>query len=273
MLTNLVLHNDYLYCAGREYHSPPIASRNPIERLGCIKASHPPAVPPHQILLPPPSWALALNPCNSQLFTFIYDRSPLHATELHDSVAGPCACSPRHFRPRPGPPQPTIPTDCPPRRLLVHWHLRRNGAHRGGLRLGRLGNVDTGRCLVCVVASLVDWLRPAWILDFLIFSSAALPSMPNGDHIAFNKYKSDWLSANVRSGQRTNRGQGSDTPGCQLDHVSVIIYHNGAAICRRIAWGLKQEQCGHPLPFLSWESLIMIINVPGHAIHATSMEG
>lgn len=258
ILTNLVLYNDYLYCAWRECPSPTFARRNPSKRLGCIKTSHPPTIPPHQILLPSSPWALTLDPCHPQLFTFILDRSPLHATQLRDPATRACACSPRHFWPRPGPPQPSIPANRPPRRLLVHRNLRRNGTHRGGLRLGCLGNVDTGCSVVCVVACLVDWQCPAWILDLLINSSPTLFYTPNGDHIEFNKYKSDWLSANLRPGQRTTRDRdliprAVSSAMCRWSYYLHISYRGDHTwACSRIAWGPETRTIWPPstLPFL-----------------------
>lgn len=122
-LTKLVLHHDYIRCTWRGYHSPVISRRNPVKWSGSIKATHPPTIPPYQIILPPPPRPLPLNPCHPQLLSFIHDWSALHATQLHDPSAGGCACPSCYLRSRLGPSQSSLPADCPPRRLLVHRRL------------------------------------------------------------------------------------------------------------------------------------------------------
>lgn len=171
VLTNkpAVLHTSNIRLHPSKHPPPHLPLRPPHPPHLHLHQHKPPPIPPHQVLLPPPPRPLPLHPRHPQLLPIIHHRPPLHPPHLHPPHPQnhPCALPLPPNPNRPHPAKPALPACRPARRLRVFRHVGRDSPHAGCVRVGRVGHVDAGCCLVRLVAGLVEWGGFAGVFVFL----------------------------------------------------------------------------------------------------------
>lgn len=117
------------------------------------------AIPPDQIILPPPLGPFPLRPRHHQLLPIIHDRPPLHPAQLHRPYQPGIYIPSNQIRihhDRLSRDEPAFSPSSLHSYVLVYGRSCICCSHASSLRMGCVGNVDAGRCLVCLVACLVD---------------------------------------------------------------------------------------------------------------------
>ena len=166
----LVLHDRYIRFRCCRHYAATIPSGLAIQWAGHLEAHYPPAISFDQVIRPTATRPITIHPGNPQLFSLLHDRLALCTTQL-------CRSSPRfsclaiwNFQHRTHTTQPSFPSNRSSRRVLVYWHFSGNHSHPSGLRLGCMGHVDSGRGVVCMVASMADWMRATGFIYLLIYN-------------------------------------------------------------------------------------------------------
>lgn len=165
----IALHNSNLHHHRRRSIPPTNPRRLPLDRTRPLQPNHPPAIPPRQILRPPPSRPLTIHPRNPQLLPILHDRPPLCASDFrHPSPNSPSSCTNHYHRSGLGGPQSSFAAARFARCLLVYGCVGGVCFDAGCIRVGCLGDVDAGCGLVCLVAGLVDWVYSIGVVYVLI---------------------------------------------------------------------------------------------------------
>lgn len=153
------------------YHQlrPPICSRIYAKARPNLRAN-PPAISPHQVLLAPPSRPLPVGSRDLELLPLLHGRSALRAAELHRWDPEPLPG--RQGQQNLAPPwlddrQQDLPDRGVLLRVQVRGGARIDGPDAGRVRVGRVGDVDAGGGLVCLVAGVAQWVFAAGVFVIL----------------------------------------------------------------------------------------------------------
>jgi hypothetical protein len=166
MLT--VLHRCYLYLRRCRRCPPFDPGRTTFERPRDLKANRSPTIPSDQVIRAAPAWSFPLDPRYSQFLPLFHDWPPMRPSKLCYSHSRPRNCSILCLSFGSRAPQCSVPTCRSHWRLLVYRCAYRDCIDPSCVRMGCMGHVDASGSLVCVVAGLVDWMRPIGILYVLI---------------------------------------------------------------------------------------------------------
>lgn len=166
----LVLHDRHIRVRSRGYHAATISSGLALQRTGSLEAHYPPTISFDQVVRSPATRHVTIRPGNAKFLSLLHDRLALRTTQL-------CRPSPRfscfaiwNFQPRTRTTESSFPANSSSGRVLVYWYFCGDYSNPGCLRLGCMGHVDSGRCVVCMVASMADWMRATGFIYLLIYN-------------------------------------------------------------------------------------------------------
>lgn len=152
----------------RHQRPPPVRSRSP-PKARPSPCTNSPAVPSHQVILAPPPRPLLVGPRDLELLSLFHGRSALRPAELYrpapklspDRSEEICSHCPWPYSHKALPARGTH--GC----MLVRGGTRVDGPDPGCVRVDRVGDVDAGGGLVCLVAGMAQREFAAGLLDIL----------------------------------------------------------------------------------------------------------